>query len=665
MVLHIVLRFAVYCIICNYICHCGLLESESIDLHLDHEENNEFWKNISYLINTFNKEYNLLLFDNTVQECRSKLLSLFDECMFVNSYDIYGYEYNKITLKLNDILMEQTSDQQVITVVGSESFIKRTFYIAETIDEKIGRHGHFLFLYKWIIIPNTNCDAFVTSIDPFYHVLCVEINYQNQSKDIICRNGIQIRAIKTGIFCDQRRTFVEVSTKDTAKYNNQRLFPNTAYRLNGRHFLIGSQLWPPLYFNMHFNNTDNVTTYSGIYLDVIQIFAQYLNMSYGIVVPKGGAWGGVDENGTWKGLVGQLSRREVDFVIAPLTVSSIRKSVMDYADQNLEVAYVGGFYRKPEYTIDTLAILTRPFRLMVWIAVLLGLVGYTFILLITQNLICYIETNDCWLLRERRDIFHFTCSIIKSFVQASCTLVQQPIQLNLIKVGSIRIIWSCWFMYAVLVISLWSANIISHLTVPKYKAPFSTLDELVAQDTYKYGTAESGFTASYLASSSTSPRKDIWTNIQRFAESDSDILNINFPPMLKKVQEENFVYFTDSPGIHYAMSVDCNLDELTEQLCNAPYAVGLQQNSAYKSLINEASLWIVETGIMAKILEKWQPKRTCDSNEQGPTPLSLTHMSGVFYSMTLCLMFSICVLFIEYFTFKIGRIIKFHKKLNN
>ena len=659
MALLIVIRFAMYFIISNYLCHCSLLESESIDLHLDHEENHEFWKNISYLINTFNKEYNLLLFDNTVHECRSKLLSLFDEFMFVNSYDIYGYEYNKITLKLKDILMEQKSDQQVVTVVGSESFIKRTFYIAETIDEKIGRHGHFLFLYKWIIIPNTNCDAFVTSIDPFYHVLCVEINYQNQSEINICREEIQIRAIKTGIFYGQRRTFEDVSTKDTAKYNNEKIFPNTAYRLNGRQFLIGSQLWAPLHFNIHFSITDNTTTYSGIYFDVIQVFAQYLNMSYRIVVPKGGAWGGIDENGTWKGLVGKLSRREVDFVIAPLTVSSIRRSVMDYADQNLEVAYAGGLYRKPEYTIDTLAILTSPFRPIVWIAVLLGLVGYTFILAMTQHLICYMKTNDLWLLKERRDIFHLTCLIMNSFGQASRTFLRQPIQLSMIKVGSIRIIWSCWFMYAVLVISLWSANIISHLTVTKYKAPFSTLNELVAQDTYKYGAGESGFTALYLASSSASPRKDIWTNIKKFAESDNDVMQMSFPSMLKKVQEENFVLFTDSPGIHYALSVDCNLDELPEQLYNAPYAVGLQQNSAYKTLINEASLWIVETGIMAKILEKWQPKRTCDSKEQKPTPLSLTHMSGVFYFMIQCLVCSLCVLFIEIFIFKIGRIIKF------
>ena len=87
---------------------------------------------------------------------------------------------------------------------------------------------------------------------------------------------------------------------------------------------------------------------------------------------------------------------------------------------------------------------------------------------------------------------------------------------------------------------------------------------------------------------------------------------------------------------------------MREILFTVPSGVALQQNSAYKELIDEASLWIAESGIMSKIKERWLPgyiiqerwESKSDNNKQ--TALAIKHTTGIFYAIAIgCLISSI------------------------
>ena len=100
------------------------------------------------------------------------------------------------------------------------------------------------------------------------------------------------------------------------------------------------------------------------------------------------------------------------------------------------------------------------------------------------------------------------------------------------------------------------------------------------------------------------------------------------------------------------MAKDCNLEELSEHLFSAPYAIGLPHNSAYKPLINDACHWIVESGIMNRILMKWMPKRKCDVQmNRKQTILSFEHTIGIFYIIIAGIVISLTVFFMERFIF--------------
>ncbi|CAC5387503.1 unnamed protein product [Mytilus coruscus] len=55
-----------------------------------------------------------------------------------------------------------------------------------------------------------------------------------------------------------------------------------------------------------------------------------LNFTYDLKLPPDGKWGVVSGNNIWNGLIGQLQRREVDLVAAPLVIDVFRETVADF-----------------------------------------------------------------------------------------------------------------------------------------------------------------------------------------------------------------------------------------------------------------------------------------------------------------------------------------------
>ena len=51
-----------------------------------------------------------------------------------------------------------------------------------------------------------------------------------------------------------------------------------------------------------------------------------------------------------------------------------------------------------------------------------------------------------------------------------------------------RILVSTWCLYSIVVTAIYSGNLIAFLTVPVTDLPFSTLEEMVEQTQYTYGT---------------------------------------------------------------------------------------------------------------------------------------------------------------------------------
>ena len=75
--------------------------------------------------------------------------------------------------------------------------------------------------------------------------------------------------------------------------------------------------------------------------------------------------------------------------------------------------------------------------------------------------------------------------------------------------------------------------------------------------------------------------------MMRNVERDPDILSPNHSLQLQKVELERYAYIVDVTSIQTEMAVNCHLTMLDLRFMPLHYCLGLQNNTAYKDIVNE------------------------------------------------------------------------------
>ena len=82
--------------------------------------------------------------------------------------------------------------------------------------------------------------------------------------------------------------------------------------INGSHFIVAAEHFSP-FFEVNSGSPDK--PYSGVMLQLLEYVRLSLNFTYEIRRPPDGQWGFVHKNRTVTGMVGMVSRNEVDFAL--------------------------------------------------------------------------------------------------------------------------------------------------------------------------------------------------------------------------------------------------------------------------------------------------------------------------------------------------------------
>ena len=76
-------------------------------------------------------------------------------------------------------------------------------------------------------------------------------------------------------------------------------------------------------------------TYTGLLAQLFNIIASEINCTYIIKPSMDGLFGAKNTDGSWSGVVGELQRKELDFSLADLSVTSERSKVNHRKFKNL------------------------------------------------------------------------------------------------------------------------------------------------------------------------------------------------------------------------------------------------------------------------------------------------------------------------------------------
>ena len=290
------------------------------------------------------------------------------------------------------------------------------------------------------------------------------------------------------------------------------------FGLNQQHLRIGSMIWPD-YLGRTVDAHGN-PTFDGMYADIIKELSLYMNYTYDIIIPADLQFGS-KEDGTWTGLVGLVHTRQVDLSMAPLSSSPIRKEAMDFADFPLQQTYVTGVYKKPEPERNTIDVFILPFKRNVWLAIVGTILVITLIHAATKYIHVYRTPT-----RTRKTltvkIAHKLQELLYSFELVLGTfLTQSFLRSRGVRRGSQRIILAAFWFFSLLLVSLWTGDIISYLSVTRQIEPIQTLDEMLAQSDYTYGVLAGTLAYDTLRTSRQPRERQIWKNMLKFHAKDS------------------------------------------------------------------------------------------------------------------------------------------------
>uniref|UniRef100_A0A674BIC2 Glutamate receptor n=1 Tax=Salmo trutta TaxID=8032 RepID=A0A674BIC2_SALTR len=256
--------------------------------------------------------------------------------------------------------------------------------------------------------------------------------------------------------------------------------------------------------------------YQGYSIDVLDSLSNYLGFKYEIYVAPDHKYGSQQSDGVWNGLMGELVAKRADVGLSALTITPERESAVDFTTRYMDYS-VGVLLRKAERTVDMFACLA-PFDLSLW-ACIAGTVLLVGILVYLLN----------WLNPPRLPMGAVSSTTFYNsmwFVYGS--FVQQGGEVPYTTLAT-RMMMGVWWLFALIVISSYTANLAAFLTITRIENSIQSLQDLSKQTELPYGTVLDSAVYEQVRSKAMNPFErdpmysQMWRMINRTGGADNNV----------------------------------------------------------------------------------------------------------------------------------------------
>ncbi|KAH8303954.1 hypothetical protein KR044_005605, partial [Drosophila immigrans] len=485
--------------------------------------------------------------------------------------------------------------------------------------------------------------TFVANISAGYYS-----NEHEAKTDLAIWAAGQLRLLNETI--SPSRRFFRVGTAESMPWSYLRRHPRTQEPMRTR---SGALIW------------------EGYCIDFIARLAEKLNFGYEIVAPTTGHMGERNETGEWDGVVGDLVRGETDFAVAALKMYSEREEVIDFLPPYYEQTGISIVMRKPMRKTSLFKFMTV-LRLEVWVSIVAALIG-------TALMIWFMDKYSPYSSRNNRAAYPYECrefTLRESFWFALTSFTPQgggeaP------KAVSGRLLVAAYWLFVVLMLATFTANLAAFLTVERMQAPVQSLEQLARQSRINYTVVENSDTHHYFVNMKFAEDtlyrmwKEMALNVsqdfRKFRIWDYPIkeqyghilLAINSSKPVQNASEgfanvdahgnADYAFIHDSAEIKYEVTRNCNLTEVGEVFAEQPYAVAVQQGSHLGDELSYAILELQKERFFEELRGKyWNQSRLreCPLSED-QEGITLESLGGVFIATLFGLVMAMVTLGIE------------------
>ncbi|XP_061757048.1 glutamate receptor ionotropic, delta-2 isoform X2 [Nerophis ophidion] len=386
--------------------------------------------------------------------------------------------------------------------------------------------------------------------------------------------------------------------------------------------------------------------YQGFSIDVLDALANYLGFKYEIYIAPDHKYGSLQPDGQWNGLMGELVFKRADVGLSALTITSERESAVDFTMRYMDYS-VGVLLRKAERTVDIFACLA-PFDLSLW-ACIAGTVLLVGILVYLLN----------WLNPPRLPMGSVSSTTLYNsmwFVYGS--FVQQGGEVPYTTLAT-RMMMGVWWMFALIVISSYTANLAAFLTITRIENSIQSLQDLSKQTELPYGTVLDSAVYDQVRSKAMNPFErdpmysQMWRMINRTGGAENNVEESK--EGIRKVKYGRFGFVWDAAVLEYVANndEDCSFYTVGSNTPDRGYGIAMQHGSPYRDIFSQRILELQQNGDMDILKLKWWPRDSpCDlyssaQSRQHSSALDIHSFAGVFCVLAAGVVLSCLIAMVE------------------
>ncbi|XP_015174609.1 PREDICTED: glutamate receptor ionotropic, kainate 3 [Polistes dominula] len=401
-------------------------------------------------------------------------------------------------------------------------------------------------------------------------------------------------------------------------------------------------------------DSDGNEIWEGYCIDFIQKLSIEMQFDYELVIPMDRSFGEKLPNGQWSGLVGDLAKGETDIAVGALTMTSEREEVIDFVAPYFEQSGILIVMRKPVRKPSLFKFMTV-LRPEVW----LSIVGA---LTLTGIMIWILDKYSPYSARNNKRLYPYPCrefTLKESFWFALTSFTPQgggeaP------KALSSRTLVAAYWLFVVLMLATFTANLAAFLTVERMQSPVQSLEQLARQSRINYTVRMNSGAHQYFINMKNAEDKlyTAWKEITLNSTSDQVEYRVWDYPIKeqyghilqaitqvgpvksmeegfrKVIESENaeFAFIHDSSQIKYEVTRNCNLTEVGEVFAEQPYAIAVQQGSHLQEEISRRILDLQKDRYFETLASKYwnQSLKAQCPNSDDSEGITLESLGGVF-----------------------------------
>ncbi|KAK0425192.1 hypothetical protein QR680_009079 [Steinernema hermaphroditum] len=377
--------------------------------------------------------------------------------------------------------------------------------------------------------------------------------------------------------------------------------------------------------------------YEGYLIDLLQRIAEVRGFRYVLHEVRDKSYGVKEAHGKWNGMVGELQSGEADLAVASLTISYSRSEVIDFTVPYMHLG-ISILFKKPEETHPSLFAFLSPLSVEVWISMTASYIVTSAAIWLLAKISPYES------LREVDDGAFVECpnqfTLFNSFWFTVSSLMQQGCDLSP-RAGSTRLGAAFWWLFTLIFISSYTANLAAFLTAQRMVSPIESADDLAEQTKIKYGTLGRGSTMTFFNES----KIDIYEKMWKTMTSQPGLFVNSSREGIDRVLSSDYAYLMESSMLEYAVERNCQLMQIGGLLDQKGYGIGLPKGSPYREPISTAILRLQETTVLTELKEKWWKKKRgggiCNPQKATQTELGARSVGGIFIVLLVGLLVAI------------------------